>query len=113
MPFEPSGARTFAGVPVAAIEDVMQCRMRQIVEFGHTPERDREAALYSPREFDHHGQRSLVRAIAAQLASAIEYASFGRGKYPIARRYLVKTAALCLAAIDWIDAELADHPPPD
>ena len=94
------------GAPVRAMEDVMACRLRQIHEFGHTPEKDRESPLWSPREFDNHGRRSLLRAVSAQLSSAIEYAAFGPSKYDVVRRYLVKTAALCLAAIDWIDAEL-------
>lgn len=92
----------------------MAARMEQILRFGHTPEADRRRALWSAREFDSHGERSLMRAIAAQFSSAIEYASRGSGHHDVARRNLVKTAALCLAAIDWIDAELdaLAQPPP-
>lgn len=108
----PAEGVTFAGVPVKAMEDVMAERTRQIVEFGHTAEADRETPLWAHREFTELGRRSFMRMIADHLSSAIEYASFGRGKHARARRYLVMTAALCLAAIDRIDAEDEANPLP-
>lgn len=105
----PAGGATFSGVPVRAMEDVMAARTEQILKFGHTIEHDRQTALYSPREFGQNGEYSLMRQIARQLSSAIEYAAYGHGKLDVTRRNLVKTAALCLAAIDWIDAELEEQ----
>lgn len=90
------------------MEDVLACRAEQIFTHGHTPEKDRETELWSPREFGANGKRSFMRQLAAQLSGAIEYASFGRAKREITRRKLVRLAALCLAAIDWIDAEAAE-----
>lgn len=87
----------------------MAARMEQIHKFGHTPAKDRDRQLWSPREFDSQGERSLMRAIAAQFSSAIEYAAYGHGKLDVTRRNLVRTGALILAAIDWIDAELEDE----
>lgn len=87
----------------------MAARMEQIIKFGHTIEHDRQTALYSPREFGQNGEYSLMRQITRQLSSAIEYASYGHGKLDVTRRNLVKTAALCLAAIDWIDAEMEEQ----
>jgi Na+/phosphate symporter len=84
-------------VPVTAIEDVMAERTRQIVKFGHTLERDREQKLMP-----------MVKQVVRLLSGAIDYVHFH--KLELARRYLVRTAAMCLACIDWIDAELeADH----
>ncbi|PNU05829.1 hypothetical protein A8V01_14790 [Novosphingobium guangzhouense] len=102
-------------MPVRAIEDVMAARMEQILKYGHTPQRDRETALYSARQFGPNGQPSLMHQITRRLSAAIEYASRGHGAHDIARRQLVNTAALCLAAIDWIDAELEElaRPPDD
>jgi hypothetical protein len=105
----PAGGVTFSGVPVRAIEDVMAARMEQIVKFGHTVEHDRQSALYSAREFGKNGEYSLMRQIARQLATAIEYAAYGHGKLDVTRRNLVMTAALCLAAIDWIDVEIEEQ----
>ncbi|KPH66351.1 hypothetical protein ADT71_06695 [Novosphingobium sp. ST904] len=99
---------TFGGVPVRAMEDVMACRAQQIFTHGHTPEKDREGDLWSPREFGAGGRRSIMRQLARQLATATEYASLGRAKHDVCRRALVRLAALCLAAIDWIDAEEAE-----
>lgn len=98
----------FSGIPVRAIEDVMACRAEQIFTYGHTPEKDRETDLWSAREFGGNGKRSFMRQLAAQLSAAIEYAAFGRAKHDITRRKLVRLAALCLAAIDRIDAEAAE-----
>lgn len=120
-PCSPAGeAATFAGIPgpvehsetnhSRAMEDVMAERMRQVLKFGHSAQQDLETPLWQHREFTELGRRSFMRMLADHLSSAIEYASFGRGKYDLARRYLVKTAALCLAAIDRIDAETADTP---
>lgn len=89
----------------------MACRMEQVARFGHTPQQDRQTPLYTPREFDGQGRRSFLRLIARHFSAAIEYAAFGPGKYEIVRRHLVKTAALCLAAIDRIDAELEERAP--
>lgn len=112
----PAGGVTFSGVPVRAMEDVMAARYDQIVRYGHTPEKDRETALYSARRYGPNGQPSLLHQISQRLAAATEYASRGHGAHDIARRQLVTTAALCLAAIDWIDAELeelAEAPAPN
>lgn len=109
----PAGGATFSGVPVRAMEDVMAARLEQIVRFGHTPESDREIPFYHHREFTANGRRSMMRQVERQMASASEYAAYGHGKLDVTRRKLVKTAALILAAIDRIDAELESEPAPD
>lgn len=71
-------------------------RMRQIVKFGHTLESDRA-----------HSLKSMVKQVVRLLGGAIEYTHFN--KHELARRYLVRTAAMCLACIDWIDAEIEER----
>lgn len=70
-----------------------------MTEFGHTLEADRTRPLDTPQ--------GLLRDISSQLAAAIDYTHFN--KLEIARRKLANTAAICLAAMDWIDAELAER----
>ncbi|MBT0667004.1 hypothetical protein HT136_01310 [Novosphingobium profundi] len=85
----------------------MAARAEQILRFGHTPEADRETPVWCPRPFTPDGGRSFLWLISSHLRAATDHASFGRGHLAIVRRKLVKTAALILAAIDRIDAELA------
>ena len=73
------------------MEDVIRERARHYTN-GHTPESDARSPL-----------RNLLRLPAESLSAALDYAHFGRPA--LTRRYLVRAAALCLAAIDRIDME--------
>lgn len=91
-------AFTFAGAPVAALEDVMHCRLEQIERWGHTPETDRDKPLVA-----------FLVDVRAYATAAREDLQFhdrqdDRG-LPQVRQRLVKLAALTLATIDRIDAE--------
>lgn len=94
---------TFAGVPVAAMEATMAERQRQIAQFGHTPEADREAW--------HAGKPDRLARVAVNYAlEARESMSFGRQQLHVARLKSIKAAAALLAQIDLIDALLAEDP---
>jgi len=83
-----------AGVPVRAMEDVLAERMRVILDFGHTPEKDLQLPLaWLPQEARNY------------LTDAIDEAHRGPDRHAIARRKLIKAGALLLAAIDRLDAE--------
>lgn len=88
----PAGA-LFAGVPVAALEDVMACRVEQVERWGHTPAKDRERPLA--------GFLADVHSYATAAREDLQY----REGLPRVRQRLVKLAALTLAAIDRVDAE--------
>lgn len=84
-------------VPVAALEDVLALRMRQIHHFGHTLAADAAA-------IDASGKRYLIAGLARRaLGDAIEDMQFNKAPAQIRTR-LVKAAALILAAIDAEDA---------
>ena len=84
-----------AGVPVRAMEDVLAERMRVILDFGHTPEKDLQLPLaWLPQEARNY------------LTDAIDEAHRGPDRHAIARRKLIKAGALLLAAI-------VDPPAPD
>jgi len=86
-----------AFVPVAAMEDVLALRARQIHEFGHTLAADLDRIARS-------GRRQAIAADAAlALRDAIEDMHFNKDPGQIRRR-LVKAAAMILAAIDAEDA---------
>ncbi|QVM82960.1 hypothetical protein [Novosphingobium decolorationis] len=86
----------------------MAARADQVLRFGHTAEADRATPLWCERPFTPDGERSFLWLIAHHLRGATDHAAFGRGQLEVVRRKLVKTAALILAAIDRIDAELAE-----
>lgn len=89
---------------LVAMADVVAKRIEQVELHGHTPEDD-----------DRRGLVDLVRRAAGRsgISAVLDYAHFRRNEQ--ARRYLVKTAAVCLAAIELIDREetriLEDYPP--
>lgn len=86
------------GVPVRAMEAVLAERMRAILDFGHTPEKDLQLPLvWLPQEARNY------------LIDAIDEARRGPDRRAIARRKLIKAGALLLAAIDRLDAEPAHH----
>lgn len=87
------GAATY--LPVAAMEAVLAERMRQIHDFGHTPQADAELPL-----------KQLPRAAARLLTAAIEDCQFQRGDWrKAARKHLARAGAMILAALDRLDAE--------
>lgn len=96
-----TGAATGAFVPVAAIEDVLAERHRQIAKFGHTPERDAALPL-----------KQLPREAARFLNMAIEDCQFHREDWrTAARKHLIRAAAMILAAMDRIALEPEDEDP--
>lgn len=88
----PSIPHVPAGVPVRAMEDILALRMRQIIDHGHTAERDRDKPI-----------QALPIAAGQEIRGAIDYCQFHRNE--LARRYLVRAGALILAAIDRLDME--------
>lgn len=95
--------RTFAGVPVRAMEDAMAERQKQIADFGHTPEKD--LARYQEGQPDHLGR------VACRYANeARESMAFGRSQLNVARIKSIKAIAALLAQVDLIDAALAEEP---
>ena len=80
-------------VPVRAMEDILALRAEQIVRYGHTSESDAERPM------------ALFALDLRDRAKAIHEAlQFHQGA-DILRKRLVRTAALCMAMIDKIDAE--------
>lgn len=75
-------------VPVAAMEAVLALRVRQIEEFGHTPESDAAAPLA-------HFANEL-RLAAQAFAEDVQF----NKPTDHMHRHLVKLGALALAAID-------------
>lgn len=90
-----TGAAAGTYLPVAAMEAVLAERMRQIHDFGHTPQSDAELPL-----------KQLPRAAQRFLTEAIEDCHFQRGDWrKAARKHLVRAGAMILAALDRIEAE--------
>lgn len=90
-------AKTFAGVPVRAMEDAMRERQAQIVKFGHTPETD--LATWYDGDTDRLGRTAL-----AYCQDAADSMAFGRPQLRTARLKSIKAIAALLAQVDLIDA---------
>jgi len=75
-------------------QEIIAERRRQIEQFGHTAEADRALPVHQ-----------LVRHVQQQMQGASDYAL--TNKHELTRRYLVKTMATALAAIERIDFELS------
>lgn len=86
-----------------ALIDVMAERLRQIQQFGHTPEKDVAEFFGSER-----GQLHLARTAEHYAHRATEDMSLNRRE--IARKDAVKAAAGYLALIDLLDALDAQPP---
>lgn len=99
----------FAGVPVAAMEDVMAERSRQIIGYGHTPEDDLTLRLEvlpaRMRAMAMHAYEDCTMFRPYTLTA--ECLADKRQRIAMARKRMVQATALGLAAIDRIDAELA------
>jgi hypothetical protein len=79
--------------------ELIALRQRQIEHFGHTAEADRARPMAA---LPIAASQALAK-IHTELRGGIDYAQFHKPE--LARRYLVKAAALILAAIERIDAE--------
>jgi hypothetical protein len=79
------------------IAEIAAERRRQIELFGHTPERDRAIPVFS-----------MCKQCASFIRGAVDHVQFR--KLDIARRWLVKTAALIVATIERIDFEIERGP---
>lgn len=79
----------------AAVRSVLETRVAQVVEHGHTLEGD----LGMPTGW-------LVNEARADLALALDLINAGpaRRDLPRARKRVARAAAMCLAAIDVLDA---------
>lgn len=80
-------------IPVAAMEQVLTLRVRQIEQFGHTPESDAATPL-------RHFAQELARAAQA-FAEDVQFNKSPDNMH----RHLVKLGALALAAIDRVALE--------
>lgn len=99
---------------LTTLAEILAERLRQIEQFGHTPEADAALPLCMLPIAAGHKLDAATKAFARELgrareamASAIDHAQF-RNREP-ARRKLIQAAALCLAAATRIDHDFADE----
>lgn len=89
-------AYELAGLDAAIMDEALAERMRQIATFNHTPQADDALSI-----------RQIVQLVDAQMQGARDYSATVR--HELTRRYLVKTMATAMAAIERIDRELASE----
>ena len=89
-----------AALASTAISEVHQRRCEQITLHGHTPEADA-----------HKTVAQLVGKVRDYASIAVDHCGFGSSvpadRLAMARKHLITSAALAIAVIDRIDADLA------
>ena len=90
-------AELLAALQGPAVRSVLELRLEQMVKHGHTLEGDLDLP---------HGW--LANDARIRLQSALDLINAGpeRRNLPVARRRVAAAAALCLAAIDVLDATI-------
>lgn len=98
------------GLTLAIVAEVLAERMRQVEQFGHTPEADMAlplSALPIAAQFKlDRATKALVRDLAQaqdRTRAAVDHAQFNN--HAPARANLIRAAAMILAAVARIDGE--------
>jgi hypothetical protein len=85
-----------SAVTSAAVRQVLEMRLEQIVKHGHTPERDAELAM-----------RHLPANARSMIIDSMDLLEGPHRNLVVAKRRLAKAAAMLIAAIDRVSVEIA------